>query len=431
MTERPTGLDADGPARLLARAGVRACFAALDAPAEETRLVGGCVRDALLGRTASDLDLATTLLPQAVIARARAAGLKAVPTGIEHGTVTLVVDGEPHEVTTLREDVETDGRHAVVRFGRDFSRDAERRDFTINALSLSADGTLHDTTGGVADLAAGRVRFIGEAATRIREDVLRILRFFRFHARYGHGEPDPEGLAAAVAARDGLFRLSRERVRAEFLKLLLTPRAVEAVATLSETGLLSRITGGVAERGRLARAAPETEAITRLGALCVLTREDADRLQESLRLSKAEHAHLTAYADVLAHLHGRPGLDAAETPALVADHGPALLHTVLRILDGEPRPLVTDEARAALDRMVRSGTRPVLPVTGADLVTRGVPPGPGVGRALRAARALWLAEGCPSDAAVKDRLIAHALAALSPPSCQEGEAGAGKATASS
>jgi poly(A) polymerase len=420
VTSLPSGLDPEGPPRLLAREGVQACLSALDVPGEETRLVGGCVRDALLGRTASDVDLATTLRPEAVIARARAAGLKAVPTGIAHGTVTLVVEGAPHEVTTLREDVETDGRHAVVRFGRDFFRDAERRDFTINALSLAPDGTLHDTTGGVADLAGGRVRFIGEAATRIREDFLRILRFFRFHARYGRGNPDPQGLAAAVAARDGLFRLSRERVRAEFLKLLLAPRAVEAVATLSETGLLSRITGGVGELGRLARVAPDAEAVARLGALCVLTREDADRLQESLRLSKAEHAHLATYADTLALLHGRPALDAAEVPALVADHGAALLQTVLRILDGEPRPRVTNEARIALDRMVKAGTRPVLPVTGADLVARGVSPGPGVGQALRAARTLWLAEGCPSDAAVKERLVAHALAALSPPLCGEG-----------
>jgi poly(A) polymerase len=413
VTALPPGLDPDGPARLLARDGVRACLAALAMPGEETRLVGGCVRDALLGRTVSDIDLATTLLPPVVIERACRAGLKAVPTGIEHGTVTLVAQGAPHEVTTLREDVETDGRHAVVRFGRDFLRDAERRDFTINALSLSAEGRLHDTTGGVADLAEGRVRFIGEAATRLREDALRLLRFFRFHARYGAGAPDPEGLAAAIAARDSLDRLSRERVRAEFLKLLLAPRAVEAVATLSETGLLLRITGGVGDIGRLARAEPD--AVIRLGALAVLTRDDADRLQASLRLSKAEHAHLTAYANGLAHLHGRPVLDAADVPALVADHGAAPLQTALRILDGEPRPQVTPEARTHLDRMARAGTRPVLPVTGADFVARGVPPGPGVGQALRAARALWLAEGCPSDAAVKDRLVAHALAALSPP----------------
>ena len=412
MSALPPGLDRDGPARLLARPGVRACLAALGAPGEETRLVGGCVRDALLGRRVSDLDLATTLLPEAVMKRARAAGLKAVPTGIEHGTVTLVVDGEPHEVTTLREDVETDGRHAVVRFGRDFFRDAERRDFTINALSLGPDGRLHDTTGGVADLAGGRVRFIGDAATRIREDALRLLRFFRFHARYGAGPPDPEGLAAAVAARETLARLSRERVRAEFLKLLLAPRAVAAVATLSETGLLARITGGVGELGRLARVSEEPEAVARLAALCVATREDAERLGEGLRLSKAEEAALTAYAAALATLRSRPGLDAEAVPALVADHGAAILHSVLRATVGEPRPRVTEAARAALDRMAAAGARPVLPLAGADLVARGVPPGPAVGAALRAARTLWLAEGCPSDPAARDRLVAEALAAI-------------------
>ena len=410
----PPPLDADGPARLLARAGVQACLAALDAPGEATRLVGGCVRDALLGSIVSDIDLATTLLPEAVIERAGAAGIKAVPTGIEHGTITLVVRGEPHEVTTLREDVETDGRHAVVRFGRDFSRDAERRDFTINALSLDAQGRLHDTTGGVADLAAGRVRFIGDAATRLREDALRLLRFFRFHARYGRGAPDAEGLAASVAARDSLDRLSRERVRAEFLKLLLAPRAVAAVACLSETGLLLRILGGIGELGRLARAAaaePPLDAVARFAALAVRTSEDADRLQASLRLSRAEHARLTGYAAALALLHDRPVIEAEAVPALVATHGAELFRELLIALDGEPRPRATAEARAALDRMARAGTRPVFPVTGADLVARGLPPGRGVGIGLKAARELWLAEGCPDDAEARERLIARALEA--------------------
>lgn len=408
----PPPLAADGPARLLARAGVQACLAALDGQGEETRLVGGCVRDALLGASVSDIDLATTLLPEAVMARARAVGIKAVPTGIEHGTITLVVEGQPHEVTTLREDVETDGRHAVVRFGRDFSRDAERRDFTINALSLDARGRLHDTTGGVADLAAGRVRFIGEAATRLREDALRLLRFFRFHARYGHGAPDPEGLAAAIAARDSLDRLSRERVRAEFLKLLLAPRAVEAVASLSETGLLLRILGGVGELGRFARSAaaePGLDAVARFAALAVRTSEDADRLQESLRLSRAEHARLTDYAAALAILHDRPVIAVEAVPALVATHGTGPLRTLLTALDGEPRPLVTADARATLDRMEASGTQPVFPVTGADLVARGVPPGRAVGAGLRAARELWLASGCPAGAEARERLIARAL----------------------
>ena len=408
----PPPLTADGPARLLAREGVQACLAALDAPGEETRLVGGCVRDALLGATVSDIDLATTHPPGAVIERARAAGIKAVPTGIEHGTVTLVVAGEPHEVTTLREDVETDGRHAVVRFGRDFARDAERRDFTINALSLDARGRLHDTTGGVGDLAAGRVRFIGDAATRLREDALRLLRFFRFHARYGRGAPDADGLAAAIAARDSLDRLSRERVRAEFLKLLLAPRAVEAVATLSETGLLLRILGGVGELGRLARCAadpPRLDAIARFAALAVRTSEDADRLQASLRLSRAEHARLADYAATLAVLHDRPVIEVEAVPALVATHGAGPLRELLTALAGEPRPRVTPAAHAALDRMAEAGTRPTFPVAGADLVARGVPPGRAVGLGLKAARELWLASGCPDDAEARERLIARAL----------------------
>ncbi len=242
-------LDQGGLTALLDRPGVRRAFAALDEPGAETRLIGGCVRDALLGIAAADIDLATTLLPEAVLARARAAGLKAVPTGIEHGTITLITGDGPIEVTTLREDVETDGRHAVVRFGSDFAQDAERRDFTVNALSLGRDGQLHDTTGGLADLRSGRVRFIGDPATRIREDALRILRFFRFHARFGGGPPDAAALAACVAARDSLGRLSRERIRDEFLKLLAASGGPEMVTILSGTGLLARITGGVGELG--------------------------------------------------------------------------------------------------------------------------------------------------------------------------------------
>ncbi|MGU3540123.1 CCA tRNA nucleotidyltransferase [Methylobacterium sp. A54F] len=407
-------LDPAGPGRLLARANVAAVLGALADPAEETRLVGGCVRDALLGLPVSDIDLATTLLPEATLARARAAGLKAIPTGLEHGTVTVVAAGEPVEVTTLREDVETDGRHAVVRFGRDFRRDAERRDFTVNALSVGADGRLHDLTGGVADLAAGRLRFIGDPPTRIREDALRILRFFRFHARYAAGPPDPAGLAACIAARAALDGLSRERVRAEFLKLLRAPGARGAVATLSETGLLARITGGAAELGRLARAiAAEADEVGRLGALSVASTADADRLRERLRLSKAEHTALIAYARAVAALRSPDAITPQGMRGLAADHGPAVLAGALAILGGEPRPRVEPAARAALDDLLRAGGGgPVLPLTGADLVARGVPPGPRVGQALAAARRLWLTEGCPQGEAARDALLAHALASV-------------------
>ena len=196
-------------------------LAVLDRAGEEARVVGGAVRNALLGEPLGDIDIATTALPAEVVRRTQAAGFKAVPTGIEHGTVTVVVLGRPFEVTTLREDVETFGRHAKVAFGRDWKRDAERRDFTMNALSAARDGTVYDYVGGLADVEARRVRFIGDAATRIAEDYLRILRFFRFHAAYGEGALDPAGVAACIAGRAGLEQLSRERIRIEILKLLL------------------------------------------------------------------------------------------------------------------------------------------------------------------------------------------------------------------
>ena len=287
-------------------------LAALDGNGEETRLAGGAVRDLALGLTPGDFDLATTALPEIVIARARAAGLHFAPTGIAHGTVTVIADGRPFEVTTLREDVETDGRHAVVKFGRDFRADALRRDFTINALSLDAEGRVHDYCGGLADLQARRVRFIGDARQRIREDYLRILRFFRFSARFGEGALDAEGLAAAIAEREGLSILSRERVRAELLKLLVAPRAGEVVTTLCEAALLAPLLGGVENPARLrglialeaARGEP-ADALLRLAALSVVIVEDADRLREKLRLSNAEHERLAALAGALEALHGQ------------------------------------------------------------------------------------------------------------------------------
>ena len=404
-------LDPSGLAALLERPGVRQALAALDEPGAETRLIGGCVRDALLGVAAADIDLATTLRPETVMARARAAaGLKPVPTGIEHGTVTLVTEDGPIEVTTLREDVETDGRHAVVRFGGDFARDAERRDFTVNALSLDSAGQLHDTVGGFADLEAGRVRFIGDPQTRIREDALRILRFFRFHARFGSGPPDVEALAACVAARDSLDRLSRERVREEFLKLLAATGGPAMVATLSGTGLLLRITGGVGELGRLERAAATgLSPVLRLAGLAIGGRHDADRLRDRLRLSKQEHGRLTAYADALATLRSRATIDTAAARSLAAEHGLTPLTDTLAILVGEPRPYVTDETQQALRALDGEGGPPSFPLAGADLVAAGIPPGPAIGRGLAAARRLWLERGWPSDAEERVALLRYAL----------------------
>src|SRR3569623_2433182 len=218
----------------------------LDRDGEEARVVGGAVRNALIGVPFHEVDVATTAVPDEIVRRAKAAGFMPVPTGSEHGTVTVVIDKHPFEVTTLRTDVETFGRHAKVAFGRDWRQDALRRDFTMNALSVSRDGTVYDYAGGLDDLATRHVRFIGDAAQRIAEDYLRILRFFRFHAAYGAGgHPDADGLAACIAARDGLAQLSRERLRMEMLKLVVAQHATPTLIVMSDAGLTLSILAGV------------------------------------------------------------------------------------------------------------------------------------------------------------------------------------------
>src|SRR5580693_8861432 len=282
----------------------------LDGNGEEARVVGGAVRNALLKLPPGDIDIATTALPVEVIRRARSAGIKSVPTGIEHGTVTLVVDAQPFEVTTLREDSETYGRKAKVAFGRDWVRDAERRDFTINGLSVVAGGVVHDHVGGLDDIVARRVRFIGDPKARIAEDFLRILRFFRIHAAYGAGEPDRAGYLACIGARAGLATLSAERVRMEVLKLVVAEGAAGALAAMVDGGLLLPIFGGIAYIGpfsamtaaeRLLGLAPDP--VRRLGALAVAVTEDARRVASRLRLTNAE----TKALDSMGHRWWRLG----------------------------------------------------------------------------------------------------------------------------
>src|SRR3984885_10318679 len=219
---------------------------------EEARVVGGAVRNSLLKIPTGDIDIATTALPDEVVRRAKAAGIKCVPTGIDHGTVTLVVDAQPFEVTTLREDTETFGRKAKVAFGRDWVRDAERRDFTINGLSVDAEGRVHDYVGGLEDITARRVRFIGEPEQRIAEDYLRILRFFRIHAAYGAGPVDRAGYLACIGGQASLAGLSAERIRVEILKLMVAPGAVVAVNAMVDGGISLPIFGGVAYVGPFA-----------------------------------------------------------------------------------------------------------------------------------------------------------------------------------
>lgn len=403
MSLEPAGakLDREAARGLLARPGVAKLLACLDGDGEETRIVGGAVRNALIGRPVHEVDLATTALPRDTMRRAAKAGLRTVPTGIEHGTVTILTEAGSFEVTTLRQDVETDGRHAVVRFGRDFAGDALRRDFTVNALSLDRAGQVIDVTGGLDDLAAGRIRFIGDPAIRIREDYLRVLRFFRFHAEYGVGPVDRPGLDAAIMARDGLARLSRERVRTELLKLLTAPRGAETALLLQGCGLLGRLTAGVGDTGRLARIDPEgCGPVRRLAGFLVRTAEDARRLKAELRLSNADEALLAGYAAALARMVSRTRpVDAAEARRLVVLHGVDATRDALRATAGESRPVISPDGRAALDGYL--GGRVALPrfgLTGRRLMAEGVTEGPELGRRLAEARATWIEAGCPDDA---------------------------------
>src|SRR6476469_9982987 len=286
-------------AEWLKRRETSAVFGALQGDSLETRAVGGAVRNALLGLPVTEIDLATTAKPEKVIALAERAGLKTVPTGIDHGTVTVIADRLPFEVTTLRRDVETFGRHAKIAYTTSWEEDAKRRDFTLNALYADGDGKVFDPLGGYDDPAAGRVRFIGDAEARIKEDFLRILRFFRFHAYYGKGDMDAAGLKAAVKLRAGLEQLSAERVAGELRRILVAPQAARAVDALYDYGLLTGVLGGVPRLGRFERLvaigaanALAPDASLRLAALAVFVEEDVTRLAERLPLSNAEQAVL-------------------------------------------------------------------------------------------------------------------------------------------
>ena len=394
--------------RLLDNPALRRVFAAIDRDGEETRIVGGAVRDALAGRPVKEIDLATTATPELVLARAEAAGIRAIPTGIAHGTITLLTDGEAFEATSLREDVDTDGRHAQVRFGRDFSADALRRDFTINALFLGEDGRIFDYVGGRDDLAAGRVRFIGEASRRIREDYLRILRFFRFSADFGAGPLDAEGLLAAMRERGGLARLSRERVRAELLKLLVARRAADAAQAMTDAGLVGPLLASAPNPARL-RALTKIEdaaardPLLRLAALCLNLPEDAERVGERLRLSNAERQRLARAANALIALHGvRSAPPHDELRRLLFLHGreaatDALLLAAIRA----PDPAQWADALTFL----RAAAEPRLPFSGDDLIARGVPAGRAIGNALESLRQRWIGAGFPDDPGQLARLL--------------------------
>jgi poly(A) polymerase len=390
-------------------------LALLNADGEEARVVGGAVRNALLHRPIGDIDLATTALPEEVVRRAKAAGIKSVPTGIEHGTVTIVVDKHPFEVTTLREDTETYGRKAKVAFGRDWARDAERRDFTINGLSVDAKGVVHDHVGGLDDIAARRVRFIGDPGQRIAEDYLRILRFFRMHAAYGAGDPDRAGYLACIAGRAGLAQLSAERVRMEVLKLVVADGAVTAVTAMADGGLLQMILGSVGYTGPFAvmiaaerELGLEASAVRRLGALALAITEDARRVASKLRLTNAEAKALEAMADRWWQL---AGIDEAAARRWLYRLGEAayldrMMLAWARMSDGR------DIARwRELARLPQRWQAPKFPLKAADFISRGIAEGPALGHVLAQAEQAWLAAEFPLDqtalSAIADETVAR------------------------
>jgi poly(A) polymerase len=377
---------------------------ALDRDGEEARVVGGAVRNALLDMPIAEIDVATTALPDEVVRRAHAAGFKPVPTGIEHGTVTVVIDKHPFEVTTLRRDVETDGRHAKVAFGRDWKADAERRDFTINALSVTRDGAVYDYVGGIDDLGRRRVRFIGDPAKRIAEDYLRILRFFRFHAAYGTAEhPDAEGLAACIAGRDGLDRLSRERVRMETMKLMVAPHAVPTLIAMTDAGLLLRVLGGVSYLASFENTTKVEHAIglapdpvRRLGALGVMVIEDAERLWQRLRLTNAEYERLISIAEGWRRMSQAP--NEAQARALLYRLGVEHYTDHALLAWARSNAGVHDSSWNALATLPQRWSAPVFPLKAADFIKRGIEKGPALGAALAAAEKAWVAAGFPGDA---------------------------------
>jgi poly(A) polymerase len=404
-----------GEAAWLRQGKVANLLALLNRDGEEARVVGGAVRNELLHLAVGEIDVATTAVPEEVARRAERAGWRAVPTGIEHGTITVVIDGKPFEVTTLRQDVETYGRKAKVLFGRDWKADAERRDFTINALSAAADGTVHDYVGGEADIATRHVRFIGEPQKRIGEDYLRILRFFRFHAWYGEGAPDAAGLHACIVARSGLDMLSRERVRTELLKLMLAPHAAPTLAVMAETGLLGAVLGGVAlldsfENTAKVEAAmgAEADAVRRLGALGVVVKEDAERLAQRLRLSNAEAERLEAL-NVWWRVSPASGDQSAH--ALLYQLGPQSFLDRVLVAWSRSDAGVTDKAWRELASLPQHWSAPAFPLKAADFILRGIAPGPALGAALRAAEKAWIAADFPDDGAaiemIADKVVSE------------------------
>ena len=376
----------------------------LNADGGEGRVVGGAVRNALMDMEIGDVDIATTLLPEEVIARAKAAGLKPIPTGIAHGTITVICNSEAFEITTLRTDKETDGRHAEVAFGTDWQVDAERRDLTINALYADINGDIIDLIGGLDDIGPRNVRFIGDAAKRIEEDHLRILRFFRFFAYYGSGRPDAEGLRASARAKESINKLSSERIWSEMKKLLSAPDPSRALLWMRQMGVLNVVFPESEKWGIDAiHGLIESEKsfgwphdpILRLAAIVPPDEERLRALGNRLRFSNAEKERLIVWARAP---NIEPTLAGTALDRLLYRLGSDGVLMRLKLALSSARAF-HDGSAASIEKVVgfsnllaraEKFTRPTLPVGGADLIAAGVKPGPDLGRILGDLEDKWL-----------------------------------------
>lgn len=397
----------DAPALRIEPPGFLAdpALAAVLAALPEARVVGGAVRDALAGRPVTDIDLATPRTPEQVTEALEKAGLRAVPTGVEHGTITAISGGRGFEVTTLRRDVATDGRHARVAFTDDWRADASRRDFTINAMSMTRDGAVFDYFGGVADLQAGRLRFVGDPATRIGEDYLRILRYFRFYARYATAAPGASERAAIAAGVARLGSLSAERVWGELARILAAPDPRVAIGLMAELGVLPAVIAEGADPARLGRLVAAGAPADPLLRLAALLTGDATAFAFRLRLAGAERERLEA-------LRTEPVANPAQDDT-----------ALLRLLADTPSAMLIDRCWLAggaapewsqLRSRLASLPTPVFPLEGRDVLALGVAEGPRVGELLRAVRQWWLDGGCAADAATCRAELARRLATPSP-----------------
>lgn len=376
----------------------------LNADGGEARIVGGAIRNALMDMPVGDIDIATTLLPQDVVERAKEAGIKSVPTGIEHGTVTLVADGEGYEVTTLRRDVTTDGRRAEVAFGTDWQADAERRDLTINGLYADAQGNIIDLIDGLPDIESRTVRFIGDAATRVAEDYLRILRFFRFFAWYGSGRPDADGLRASARAKEKLSTLSAERVWSEVKKLLSAPDPSRSLLWMRQSGVLAQVLpetekwGIDAIHGLIAAEQALQWPIDPLLRLAAITPPDGPRVESMavrLRMSKNETNRLTQWANAQTP---DPAMAETALDRLLYRQGKEGVQMRLKLALASARADVSagEEAMRKIARFSTLNSRanafvkPAFPLAGADVLAEGVPAGPRVGEMLSALEEKWI-----------------------------------------